>query len=155
MASDASELLGVPQVAGSKVNPIGSARRRARASGAGVGIIPMEIAGKLMFGKKSKGLKDDQTPDFGGLGYLAASETELVIISTGTKKGVSVTLKEVVARIPRSEVASAEMNGVMIGKLVIGFHDNTQWAFEVPTPNKKDARSIVELMPAGAVGSVS
>ena len=150
MALDASELLGTAQVAGTKVNPIGSARKRARVAGAGVGMVPMEIAAKLMFGKKSKELQVSQTPAFGVLGYLAASDTELAIISTGTEKGVKVRLKDVVARAPRSEVASAEMSGAMLGKLVITFTDGRRWTFEVPTPNKKDAREVIEAVTAAS-----
>jgi len=54
MPVDASEPLGALQLAGAEVNPIGAARTRARRPGAGVGIIPMAIAAKLMFAKKSK-----------------------------------------------------------------------------------------------------
>jgi hypothetical protein len=151
MAFDASELLGAPQVAGVKVTPIGSARQRARVAGAGVGMIPAEIAGKLLFGKKSKTLKGNQTPSIGRLGFLAVTETELALMNTKTH-GLTGALNQVVARVPQSNVASAEISGAMIGKLVINFKDGTQWAFETPPQNKKDARALVELVTSG-VGS--
>jgi hypothetical protein len=148
MGLNASDLLGAPQVAGSKVTPIGAARQRARVAGGGVGVLPTEIAAKLMFGKKSKELQGSQTPKFGSLGYLAASEAELAIISM-KPHGFTGKLNQMVMRVPRSQASAAEMTGAMIGKLVITFTDGSQWAFEVPTQNKKDARAIVELICTG------
>jgi hypothetical protein len=138
MALDTSELLGASQVAGAKVNPIGAARKNVRGVG-GAAIIPTEIAAKLMFGKKSKALQESQTPQFGRIGYLAATDGELAIIRLSGKQ------TEVVARVPRSEAAAAEISGAMIGKLVITFRDGTQWAFEIPPQYRKGARAIVEL----------
>ncbi len=148
MALDASELLGAAQVAGTRVTPIASASKRAGMEGAGV--LVSGVASKLLLGKKTKELLDSQTPKFGNLGFLAATDQELALIHTkiGVVKGK---LGDVVARVPRSQVASAEMTGAMVGKLVVNFSDGTRWAFEVPARNKSDARKLLELFGAETI----
>lgn len=144
MSHDASELLGRTQVAGTSVTPIGGVSRQAQVVAGGMAA---EIASKLLSGKKSKELMDSQTPRLGnmGLGFLAVTDQELALISMkmGAVKGK---LVDVVASVPRSQVASAEMSGAMLVHLVINFTDGTRWAFEVRPQDRRDARQVVDLL---------
>lgn len=143
MSHDASALLGAAQVAGTSVKPIGSSSTQAGMAG-GAPLVAL-IATKLLFGKKSKELKERQTPRFGRLGFLALSDQELALISLklGTVKGK---LVNVVAHVPRSQVASAELTGALLVHLVVNFSDGTSWAFEVRPQDRRDARKVVGLL---------
>jgi hypothetical protein len=153
MSHDASELLGATQVAGTSVKPIGGASTQAQIVAGG---LAAGIASKLLSGKKSKELMDSQTPGLGimGLGFLAVTDQELALISMkmGAVKGK---LVDVVARVPRSQVASAEMTGAMLVHLVVNFADGTRWAFEVRPQDKRDARQVVDLFGAQTVVGTS
>jgi hypothetical protein len=102
-----------------------------------------------MFGKMSKELRDSQTPRFGSLGFLAVTDQTLALIRVqmGVTKGK---LTTVVARVSRSQVASAEMTGVWLVHLVVNFADGTRWAFEVSPQNKRQARRVAGLFGADA-----
>ncbi len=153
MSHDASELLGESQVAGASVKPIGSASRQAAIIGPGVGGgLAAGATSRLMDGKKSRDLRSSQTPRFGSLGFLAVTDQELALIrvNMGVTKGK---LVDVVARVPRSRVASAEMTGVWFVHLVVNFADGTRWAFEVSPQNKRQARTVAGLFGATAVGA--
>ena len=59
----------------------------------------------------------------------------------------------VLARIPRSEVAGAEVpKSISINRMTVAFTDGSVWNFEVSKPNAGKARSIADQlgpMPAG------
>jgi hypothetical protein len=139
MASDASAALGAPQLAGSFVGPKGLTRSMtARAAG---GIVGAALAG-------SAGAEG--TPNFGRVGYLAVTDGELALLKTkvgflGLKMKVS---DEVLARVPRSEVASSELDkGALKSSLEIQFASGGAWEFEIPKANRKTAEQVV-----GALG---
>ena len=133
MALDASQLLGSPQLAGAKVNPRGMARRVA---GGVAGTLPARI----VYGPSNRTASD--TPKFGRLAYLAVTESELALIKL--RSGVvRVFLDEVVERVPRTQVASAELGGGVAPPLTIIFSDGSNWDFEVPRPSKGHAKSVV------------
>ena len=153
MGLDASQLLGAPQIAGVKVNPRGMAKRVAgggRGVGAGAGgagILGGAIGSKIA-SKMQPGSVPSESPDFGRNAYLALTDDELALIKL--KSGV-VTLKfdEVLARVPRSDVTSAELGGgVSAVALTITFTNGTAWALEVPRPSKKHAEELVRAVGA-------
>ena len=136
MALDASQILGSSQLAGAKVNPRGMAKHVA---GGVTGTLPARIA----YGQSVRPTFD--TPKFGRLAYVAVTESELALIKL--KSGVvRVFLDEVVQRVPRTDVASAELGGGVAPPLTIIFNDGSGWELEVPRPSKAHAKSVVDVL---------
>ena len=82
----------------------------------------------------------------GKLGYLAITETELVLLNgrTGltTPKATGVA-----ARVPRERVESASLGeGKLAVPLDVTFEDGGRWQFEVGRAYTKNARSVIELL---------
>ena len=146
MALDASQILGSPQLAGVKVNPRGAAKSRiAGSAGAGVGGIvggALGASADKIAGRQPQGASE--TPKFGRVAYLAVSEDELALIKL--KGLVTFALDEVIARVPRSDVASAELGSGIAPSLTITFADRDSWRLEVPRPSKKDAQAVVHAL---------
>jgi hypothetical protein len=136
MAFDASTVLGSPQLAGVKVNPRGMSKRVA---GNVVGRLPARI----VYG--SSGQTTSEAPNFGRLAYLAVTDSELALIKL--KSGlVTSKLDEVIVRIPRSDVVSAELGSGIVTPLAITFGNGDSWQLEVPPPNKKHAQAVVHAL---------
>ncbi|MFN2471976.1 MAG: hypothetical protein ABR583_13510 [Gaiellaceae bacterium] len=137
---NASAALGAPQVAGAWVNPKGGFMKMAVGGIGGINVI-----------EKVKQRGADDLPNFGRVGYVAASEDEIALVKTksgtfGMKMKVT---DEVLARAPRSDIASAEMDkGAMISKLRIAFTNGVTWEFQVPKNGKKNAMTFVEAIGA-------
>jgi hypothetical protein len=149
MALDASSVLGSPQLAGVKVNPRGAGRSKIAASaGLGGGVVGAAIgagAGMKAERKQAQIASASETPNFGRLAYLAVTEGELALIKL--KSGmVTVHLDEVIARVPRSDVASAELGGGVSPSLTITFGIGGSWQLEVPRPSKKHAQEVVHAL---------
>jgi hypothetical protein len=150
MALDASPLLGSSQLAGVKVNPRGLARSKGAGSagvglGGVVGAVVSAGAGMKAEHRQAQIASASETPSFGRLAYLAVTEDELALIKL--KSGmVTVHLDEVVARMPRSEVASAQLGGGVSPSLTITFNDGGTWQLEVPRPSKKHAKEVVDAL---------
>jgi hypothetical protein len=144
MAADASAALGAPEIAGTLVNPKGYAKKAiARTAGREVaGLVGDLAAGRAA---RDKGVPD--VPDFGRVGYLAVSATEVALVKT--KYGWKMTpTDEALARAPRSEVASVEWDeGRLISHLKLSFAGGQVWEFDVPKSDKKTAKAVV-----GALG---
>lgn len=137
MALDSSQLLGAPQLAGAKVNPRGMAKHVA---GGVTGTLPARIA----YGPTVRANPD--TPTFGRLAFLAVTESEVALIKL--KSGVvRVFLDEVVERVSRSDVASAELGGGVAPPLTVTFTDGSTWELEVPRPSMSHAKAVVALLP--------
>jgi hypothetical protein len=149
MALDASSVLGSPQLAGVKVNPRGAGRSKIAASAAlGGGVVGAAIgagAGMKAERKQAQIASASETPNFGRLAYLAVTEDELALIRL--KSGmVTVHLDEVIACVPRSDVASAELGGGVSPSLTITFGTGGSWQLEVPRPSKKHAQEVVHAL---------
>jgi hypothetical protein len=72
-----------------------------------------------------------QTPQFSRTAFVAVTEREIALIKygPGSSNGKA---GEVLARVARSEVASAAVSrGVLRTNLTINFTDGGSWAFEV------------------------
>ena len=61
---------------------------------------------------------------------------------------VGLELHDVIVRVPRSEVASAELGGggLFSPPLTITFTNGSTWQLEVPRPNKKQAKEVVATL---------
>jgi hypothetical protein len=136
MALDASQVLGSPQIAGVKVNPSGMAKR--------VGVaIAGTLPARIVHGPS--GQTTSNAPKFGRLAYLAVTADELALVKL--KSGlVTLKLEEVLARVPRSEVASAELGSGLAPPLAITFGSGESWQLEIPPPNRKHAQAVVDTL---------
>jgi hypothetical protein len=85
-----------------------------------------------------------ETPAFGAFGYVAVSATELVLVRA--KQGLT-GLKmtdDVVGRVPRSDVVSAELGeGTLASAFMITLSNGDQWELEVARANRGKAEQVV------------
>jgi hypothetical protein len=148
MALDASQVLGSPQLAGVKVNPRGAAKSKAAGpAGAAVGGIVGAVYGATagMRAERQQMQVAAETPEFGRVAYLAVTQDELALIKLKSSL-VTFTLDEVIVRIPRSDVASAELGRGIASSLTITFGNGDSWQLEVPRPSKKHAQAVVHAL---------
>jgi hypothetical protein len=145
MGLDASQVLGSRQLAGVKVSPKGFTMSVAAGSG-GVGVGGL-LGGAISAtaGRKAERRQAQMasaTPEFGRAAYLAVTESELALIKL--KSGlVTFKLDEVIERVPRSDVASAELSGGIAPSLTITFANRDSWKLEFGRVAKKDAKAVV------------
>jgi hypothetical protein len=137
MAIDASGVLGSRQLAGVKVNPPGYAWRQAR-NQAGT------LAAGIVHGGPPPGRAD--TPPFGRLAYLAVTDQELALVKLRSRKAVMLKAAEVIARVPRSQLQTAELGPGYAAPLTIIFGDGGTWRLEVPPPSKRYAREVMHAL---------
>jgi hypothetical protein len=144
-ASNASAALGAQEVAGCFVSPKGLTKQ---VTGATAGAAVAGVVGRAV---ANMALGTNTAPKFGMVGYVAATATEVAIV-----KGKSGLLKpsvgnEVVARVPRAQVASVELDSHMLtAALTIGFESGDFWQFEVPKMHRQNAEWLVQtIRPAG------
>jgi hypothetical protein len=145
MATDASAALGAPELAGTLVNPKGLMKKTvARTAGREVAGLVGSAAGALATRDRGKGAPG--LPDFGRVGYLAVSATEIALVKT--KYGWKMTpTDEALARVPRSELASVEWDeGRLLSHLRLHFSGGEVWEFDVPKADKKAAKRVVETL---------
>jgi hypothetical protein len=143
MAKDAAAALGAAEVAGTLVSPKGLTKKMtARTAGGQVGGLVGTLAATAMTGRADKVAPD--VPSFGRIGYLAASETELVLTKTSQLGWKPHPTGDALVRVPRSEVESVAMEqGKLLSQLTLTFAGGVTWAFEVPRANRKGAADFV------------
>jgi hypothetical protein len=157
MAHDASEILGATQLAGVKVNPFGFGKKTAgkfggAGAGGGVGGAVSAAITNATGMKAEKEAKqasaDSQTPQFNIVAWLAVTDRELALIALKRQGSVGLHLDEVIERIPRSDVASAELGRGMLfaPPLTVGFTSGNSWRLEVPITSKKHAKELVRTL---------
>jgi hypothetical protein len=137
MAIDASGLLGSRQLAGVKVNPPGYGRRVASSQIGGA------QAAVLAYGNQPTP-GPAETPDFGRLAYLAVTDQELALVRLRTR--VTLQPAEVIARVPRSQLQTAELSPGYSALLTATFTDGSTWLMEIPPPSKSSARAVVRAL---------
>src|SRR5437867_2670180 len=122
---DASAALGVQQIAGTLVGPRGSAKRMVGAAVANM------VGGALAGGVASEaGRGYESAPDFGKVGYVAVTTDEVALVKAKTGAFKPKITSEVVARAPRGDVASAELDkSTLQSTLTIAFVDGGAWQF--------------------------
>jgi hypothetical protein len=143
MADKVANALGAPEIAGTLVNPKGYAKKAvARVTGREVAGLVGSVAAGLAAGKE--GAPD--LPDFGRVGYVAVSDTEVAVLKTKTGWKMTPT-EEVLVRASRSELASVEWDeGKMVSHLKLSFANGHLWEFDVPRTDKKTARAVVAAL---------
>jgi hypothetical protein len=148
MALDASQLLGSPQLAGVTVAPKGFALSVGAgvggAAGAG-GLLGAAIgAAAGTSAEKRHAKKAAETPKVGRAAYLAVTAEEVALIAI---KGVLASkLAEPIERVPRDEVASAELGPGLAPSLTVTFRGGQRWRFEVARIMKKSAQAVVDAL---------
>ncbi|HTP19718.1 MAG TPA: hypothetical protein VMJ65_08950 [Solirubrobacteraceae bacterium] len=146
MADDASRALGAPEVAGSLVNPKGLTKKvTASAAGTQIGGAIGSMAAGVIAGRTSGAVAE--MPSFGRVGYVAVSDSEVALVKTRTGAFKMKITDEVLARVPRSEVASVELDqGKLLSHLKIEFTDGAVWQFDVPKQAKKTAQNVTRAL---------
>jgi hypothetical protein len=145
MSDKVSQALGAPEIAGTLVNPKGYAKKSvARVAGREVAGLVGSVAAGLAVGGRGQGAPD--LPDFGRVGYVAVSETDVALLKT--KMGWKMTpTEEVLARASRSELTSVDFDeGKMVSHLTLQFANGRQWHFDVPRSDKKTAKAVVAAL---------
>ncbi len=150
MADDASSALGAPQIAGTLVNPKGLTRKMTmRVTGGEIGGVAGAIAAGLAVGDAHAGAP--AVPDFGRVGYLAVSASDLALVRTRTGAMRMKVTDEVLGRVPRSEITAAELDeGFMLSHLTITFTNGVTWEFDIPKAAKKTAKAVTGALAPGA-----
>jgi hypothetical protein len=146
MAGDASRALGAPEVAGSLVNPKGLTKKvTASAAGSQIGGAIGNVAAGVIAGRTSGAAAE--MPSFGRVGYVAVSEDDVALVKTKTGTFKMKISDEALARVPRSEVASVELDqGVLLSHLKIEFTNGVVWQFDVPKQAKKTAQGVTRAL---------
>lgn len=151
MGIDVSTLVGSAQLAGTQVSPRGFGKKAIK-GGAGMyvgGAVGAAISayGQQRGGKeKARWAAESQTPAFGAHGFLALTEDELTLVKM--KQGLaSIKPVEVIARVPRSDVATIELRGgVPMSPLTVSFENGESWQLEVPMVSKGKAKNLVGVL---------
>ena len=144
MASDASEVLGSPELAGTFLSPKGlTARMTAMTAGRVVG----GVLGQVAADQATGGEKFQGAPDFGQVGYVAVTQEEVAIVR-GKKGAFKPKVgDEVVARARLSDVQAVEFEkGALKGSLKIQFADGGWWEFEIPKIYRKTTEKVVSVL---------
>jgi hypothetical protein len=145
VADDASVALGAQQLAGTFVSPKGLTKRM-------TGDAAMKQVGKAITGSAvspGTGGGYGGAPAFGNVGYVAVTADEIAIVQGKTGAMKPKVGSEVIARNPRSSIASVELEPHMLtAALKIGFADGSSWEFEVPKKYRPTAQEVVRALGA-------
>jgi hypothetical protein len=146
MANDASQALGAPEVAGTLVSPRGFTKKMSMGTAGGqVGGLVGSLAASALTSKTVKAAPD--MPSFGRSGYLAASETELILTKTSQLGWKPHTKGDALVRVPRGEVQSVDLEkGKVLSQLKLTFADGNTWQFEIPRANRKGAEEFTAAL---------
>lgn len=143
---NADQLIGARIEAGVIVNAKGNAKAVM------TGAVVAELAGSA--GKMAAEMAEERAGRgssplgtlSGKLGYLAITETELVLLD-GRTGLTTPKATRVAARVPRERVESASLGeGKLAVPLDVTFEDGGRWQFEVGRAYTKQARSVIELL---------
>jgi hypothetical protein len=145
MAENASIALGAPEIAGTLVNPKGLTKKMTAATAGGeLGGAVGSLAASVIAGQDSSAT---DLPNFGRVGYVAASESEIALVKTKTGAFKMKVSDEVLARAPRGEIKSIELDqGKLLSHLTIAFDNGVRWQFDIPKQSKKTAQELVRAL---------
>jgi hypothetical protein len=147
MAEEAAvRALGAPELAGTLVNPKGLAKKMTKAAAAGVvGGAAGAFANRMVSSDPYDGAPD--VPEFGRVGYVTVSAEEIALLKTKTGAIKMKVTDEVLARVPRSQITSADLDkGALLSHLKIDFSNGVSWEFDVPKQGKKTALRVIEAL---------
>lgn len=150
MSGDVERALGLPEIAGTLVNPKGLTKKSvARVSGRELAGLAGSIAASLA---TRDGMGPPDLPSFGRVGYVAVSESEVAVLKTRTGWKMHPT-DRVLARAPLSELASVDFDeGRMVSHLSLRFENGTLWEFDVPRSDKRTAKAVVAALRRPSTG---
>jgi hypothetical protein len=141
MGKDASTALNAPQVAGTVVRVKGSSMRVA--SQAVGGVIGVAMGSRVA--RKNSTPTTPTLPTLGA-GYLAISETEMVLVKAGGLNSSKPT-DQVIAQVPRDTISQAELRrGKVSALLTVEFVDGTNWEFDIPFARTGPAQQLVAAL---------
>ena len=148
MSGEAARALGAPEIAGAMVNPKGMAKKMtAKVAGNVVGGAAGAFAVGLRIGGVYDGVPD--VPDFGRVGYVTCSETEIALLRTKTGALRMKVTDEVLARAPRSAITTVVLDrGRVLSHLRIGFAGDVLWEFDIPKAALKGAERLTAALQA-------
>jgi hypothetical protein len=95
------------------------------------------------------------TPAFGRLGFLAVTENEIALLTIKVSGLATATPQDVVARVPRGDVVSAQLGGgwshltyyiLSAAPLRIVFTDGNAWEMEVSRFFRKNGKKVVRAL---------
>jgi hypothetical protein len=143
MGKDASQALGGVEIAGTCVSPRGLTKKMTlRTAGGQVAGMVGDVAAGAMAGKGTPNM-----PDFGRMGYLAASETELALTKTSQMSFLPRPKGDALVKVPRSEVESVTIeDGRLLSQLTLSFTNGVKWEFEIPRAHRKTAKGLVSAL---------
>jgi hypothetical protein len=148
MSAEASRALGAPEIAGALVNPKGMTKKMtAKVAGGVVG----GVAGSLAVGLRTGGAYDGvpDVPDFGRVGYVTCSESEIALLRTKTGALKMKVTDEVLARAPRTAITTVVLDkGKVLSQLRIGFVGDVLWEFDIPKAAYKGAERLAAALRA-------
>lgn len=154
MGTDVSQLLGVPEIAGSFVKPKGTTKKmNARISGGAVGGVVGATVGAatsaIQTGRSANSLG---RPPIGNVGYLAVTGTEIVLIRAKTGALKAKIVDEVLIKVPRSQIAGVAFDGgIALSHLTISHADGTIWEFEAPRVYKQTLQAVAQELGASGI----
>ncbi len=144
MASDASAVLGSPEVASTFLSPKGLTKRMTTLA---AGNVVGGAVGRFAADVATGGEKYEGAPDFGQVGYLAVTGDEVALLR-GKKGAFKPKVgDEVVGRVPRANVQGVEFDkGALKGSLRLQFADGGWWEFEIPKVYRKTTEEVVKTL---------
>jgi hypothetical protein len=149
MAYDASEILGSGQVAGARVLSkgfiVGHAAGPAGLGLAGgvTGALLSATASDVVARQRKKDNAGSVTPVIGRSAFLAATADDLALVAIN-QKSLTGKLSDVLARVPRSEVAAVDYDGGFVSHLTVAFTDGSKWEFDVAKGGGKACKVLAE-----------
>jgi hypothetical protein len=146
LADDASNTLGAQELAGTFVNPKGMTKKMtASVTGQVAGGMVGTFAANMATGGAYSGAPE--VPNFGRVGYLAVTDSDLALVKTKTGAFKMKIGDEVLARVPRSEIASTALDeGKLLSHLKIEFSNGVAWEFDIPKQAKKSTQGLVRAL---------
>jgi hypothetical protein len=163
---DASVLLDAPQLAGVVVSPVGlfrSIESNLTVMPGGVVVpgstgpaISDRLGGKSAAERRQADAEvSTRTPDCGKWGFLAVTDHDVALTTTQPPKMVGRQLGELVERVPRIAIRSAELDGgwrhpalymFSSAPFRIMFADGTMWVFEVSRFYRRHAKRVIRAL---------
>jgi hypothetical protein len=146
MTADAAPALGATELAGTFVNPKGLAKKMTASVAGGqiAGAVGSVAADVITTRGRETALA---LPSFGRVGYVAVTEDEVALVKTKTGAFKMKISDEVLARVPRTEIAAAELDqGMLLSHLLITFTNGVTWQFDVPKQGKRTAQGVVRAL---------
>jgi hypothetical protein len=148
VTTNATDVLGMPELAGCFVSPKGLTRKMTGATAAG---LVGGVAGRMIADAATE--RGGAAPSFGSLGYVAVTATEIAIVKGKVGLMKPSVGNQVIARVPRGRVSSANLDpGVLKAALRIGFADGSSWEFEVPKVHRRNAEMVVRALALPVAG---